>query len=126
MLLLGSALVLQRAVLDRTRVDLALLLASQSACRAIVLPIGPSGPRLDPARARQAFTRTLDADVPPPLLASLSSGVALASKGTVDAHTGYVFRSQGVMASVRFTDTVLGRTLTETLHVDAEVHHDVL
>jgi|GEM_PF-5443373 len=125
MVLLGLALTLQRLVLDRIHVDEALLSASQSACRQISLPIGPTGPVIDASRAASTFSTILDENLPSSEAQNVSSSIQVVPLGSQDPHTGYVFRAEGVETSVRYTEIFLGHPLTQVLYMDAEVHHDL-
>lgn len=126
MVLLGLAFTLQRIVLDRIRADEALLMASQSACREIVLPLGPTGPVLSRSLAAQTFTSLLDQSLPSSDNLHPESTFEIAEPGVRDPHTGYVFEAEGVETSVRYTDIFLGQTVTQVLYMDAEVHRALL
>lgn len=123
--LLTLAMGVGEALSDRTAVQNALLLASHAAVRAIVVPVGPQGIKLNESSAQSIFARILSLNIPAPLGKSLTSRMTVAQAGETDPHTGFTFGSAGVMASVSFRDTILGQSLAETLYVDTEVHTGV-
>lgn len=123
--LLTLALEVARAAWDRAEVQSALLLASHAAVREIVMPVGPQGVRLDPAAAESAFTQVLALDLPAALARTVTARMAIVGAAEIDPHTGFVFHSQGVMASASFRDVILGASFAQTLYVDTEVHTGV-
>lgn len=114
-----------KAAWDRSQAESALFLATQAAVRQIVLPIGVQGVQLSPQKAEVAFSSLLASDLPASLARSASWSMSVADRGTRDVHTGYTFRTQGVMSSVTFHEGILGATFAQTLYLDAEVHTTV-
>ncbi len=121
MFALGAGLTLERALWARFQAYTALSAALRAAGSEVVLPVGPLGPQIDPALAKQTFRAVLAADLPSALAESAAPALTLYAAGTTDPVTGYHFALPGLGGQLAFSSSFLGMGVQQAVSADVEV-----